>query len=88
MVSDARAMRAREAHRRASDADELAGRHRAERDHLVRTLRADDPQWWTYSALAAAVGCSPELIALIVKGPASVRAADRSGGSRIETCIY
>ena len=33
----------------------------------MRQLRSDDPQRWTYPALAAAVGCSPELIAHIVK---------------------
>ena len=44
-----------------------AARHREQRDALVRQLRRDDPQRWSYSALARAVGCSPELIAHIVK---------------------
>ncbi|WP_256378447.1 hypothetical protein [Paenarthrobacter sp. CM16] len=30
--------------------------------------RQEDPDRWSYSALAAAVGCSKELIAAIVKG--------------------
>lgn len=41
--------------------------HRVQRDRLVRQLRAENPQQWTYSALGAAVGCSPELVAVIVK---------------------
>lgn len=52
--------------------DELtgqAGRHRAQRDQLVRQLRAEDPEYWTYPALARAVGCSPELVAYIIKHP-------------------
>ena len=67
-MSDARAVQAREAHRLAGDAERLAAQHRAQRDRLVRQLRADDPARWSYTALAAAVGCSPELIAAIVKG--------------------
>ena len=39
------------------------------RDDLVRQLRRTDPQSWSYGQLAKAVGCSPELIALIVKAP-------------------
>ncbi len=34
---------------------------------LIRELRSDDPAKWTYVALAKAVGCSPELIAAIIK---------------------
>lgn len=67
-MSDARAVQAREAHRLAGEAERLAARHRAQRDRLVRQLRAEDPARWSYTALAAAVGCSPELIAAIVKG--------------------
>lgn len=44
-----------------------AERHREQRDQLVRALRRDDPARWSYSALARAVGCSPELIAVIIK---------------------
>jgi hypothetical protein len=67
-MSDARAVQAREAHRLAGDAERLAAQHRAQRDRLVRQLRAEDPARWSYTALATAVGCSPELIAAIVKG--------------------
>lgn len=45
---------------------EGAARHRALRDRLVRALRAEDPQRWTYAAIARAVGISPELVAKIV----------------------
>jgi hypothetical protein len=67
-MSDARAALAREAHRLAGEAEQRAAQHRAHRDQLVRQLRREDPQRWTYPALAAAVGCSPELVAAIVKG--------------------
>lgn len=66
-VSDARAARARELHRKALEADALAARQRAERDALIRRLRLEDPKRWSYGALAAALGCSRELIALVVK---------------------
>lgn len=66
-VSDARAARARELHRKALEADELAARQRAERDALIRRLRDEDPARWSYGALASALGCSRELIALVVK---------------------
>jgi AraC-like DNA-binding protein len=64
---DIRAQRAREHHRESVRLGEQAARHREQRDRLVRLLRADDPQQWTYPALAAAVGCSPELVAHIVR---------------------
>lgn len=67
-MSDARAQQAREHHKKVAALLEDADRHRQQRDHLIRQLRADDPQAWTYTALAKAVGCSPELIAAIVKG--------------------
>lgn len=67
MVSDIRAQQAREHHREAAGLTEQAARHREQRDRLVRLLRADDPERWTYPALAAAVGCSPELIAHIIR---------------------
>jgi len=68
VASDARAQQAREHHRAAGADEASARRHRQQRDALVRQLRAEDPQHWTYPALAAAVGCSEELIAAIVKG--------------------
>ncbi|AXH97161.1 hypothetical protein DV701_14475 [Ornithinimicrobium avium] len=68
MASDARAQQAREHHLRSEGALASAARHREQRDELVRALRRGDPRRWTYAALAQAVGCSPELIAVIVKG--------------------
>lgn len=68
MVSDPRARQAREHQRFAAEADELATRHRKQRDQLVRRLRDEDPARWTYRALAAAVGCTPELISAILHG--------------------
>ncbi len=64
---DVRAALARDHHQAATDAGSEADQHRAQRDQLVRQLRREDPDQWTYKALAAAVGCSPELIAFIVK---------------------
>jgi endonuclease V-like protein UPF0215 family len=68
VVSDARAQQAREHHRAQAAAEALAKRHREQRNRLILQLRAEDPVRWTYPALAQAVGCSPELIAAIVKG--------------------
>jgi hypothetical protein len=66
--SDPRAQQAREHHRRAAEALALAERHRQQRDALIRQVRKNDSETWSYSALAAAVGCSKELIAAIIKG--------------------
>lgn len=68
MVSDARVQQAREHHRAAADAGLLASRHRSRRNSLIRTLRKENPERWTYPALASAVGCSAELIAKIIQG--------------------
>ena len=68
MTSDPRALQAREHHRAASAAEADAARHRDARDHVVRRLRAEEPQVWTYAALARAVGCEPQLIRWILKG--------------------
>lgn len=67
-MSDSRAAAAREHHRAAANAGRVADQHREQRDRLIRQLRTDDPRRWTYSALARTVGCSPELIAHIVRG--------------------
>ena len=67
-MSDPRAAQAREAHRLSKETDALAARHREQRNHLIRLLRAEDPVLWTYPALAKAVGITPELAAAIVKG--------------------
>lgn len=64
---DVRAALAREHHRAAAASNEEAGDHRAQRDRLIRQLRAEDPVTWTYAALAAAIGCSPELAAYVIK---------------------
>lgn len=66
-VSDIRAQQAREHHQAVAATEDEAARHRRQRDELVRALRRDDPQRWSYAALAKAVGCSRELIAVIVK---------------------
>lgn len=66
-MSDARAAAAREHHRAAAESGRIADQHREQRDNLVRQLRREDPDRWSYPALARAVGCSPELIAHIVK---------------------
>ena len=68
MVSDARAQQAREHHRAQAAAEALAKQHRDQRNRYIKQLRADDPERWTYPALAKAVGCSPELIAAVIKG--------------------
>lgn len=66
-MSDARAQQARKHHEAATASLDKAARHRTQRDQLVRALRKEDPEQWSYSALARAVGCSPELIAHIIK---------------------
>jgi len=68
VVSDARAQQAREHHRALAAALARAEQHREQRNRLIRQLRAEDPERWTYPALARLLGCSPELIAAIVKG--------------------
>jgi hypothetical protein len=64
---DIRAQQAREHHSESAGLSEQAARHREQRDRLVRQLRVDDPQFWTYPRLAETVGCSPELIAHIIR---------------------
>lgn len=72
---DIRLQQARE-HHRAADADGVsAARHREQRDRLVRQLREENPCMWTYPALAAGIGCSPELIAYILKRKPGARGA-------------
>jgi AraC-like DNA-binding protein len=67
VASDARAQQARQHPEAALGSLGDASRHREQRDALVRQLRREDPDAWSYGALARAVGCSPELIAHIVK---------------------
>jgi biotin operon repressor len=45
----------------------LAASRRSERDRLILRLRAEDPGRWSYTALADALGCSRELIALVLR---------------------
>jgi AraC-like DNA-binding protein len=66
-VSDIRAQQAREHHNAAAAAQALAKQHQQQRNTLIRRLRASDPALWSYKAIANAVGCSPELVAAIVK---------------------
>ncbi|HXH79756.1 hypothetical protein [Nocardioides sp.] len=66
-ISDPRAARAKELHAKALEADRVAAQYRADRDRIIHQLRADDRQRWSYGALAAVLGCSRELIALIVR---------------------
>lgn len=63
---DARAQQAREHHELAARTDTEAEQHRARRDILVRSLRNEDPLYWSYGKLAAAVGCSKSLIRQIL----------------------
>lgn len=67
MTDDVRASQARAAHAEAMRLEGAAGDARAKRDTLVRALRRDDPRAWSYAKLARAVGCSPELVAYIVR---------------------
>lgn len=67
-MSDDRLLSARVLHQEARAEVSLAKQKRQQRDELIRRVRAEDPRYWTYTRLAGAVGCSPELIAYIVKG--------------------
>jgi hypothetical protein len=67
-MTDGRPAQARDLHRRALELDADAARIRENRDRLVRQLRAEDTDRWTYPALALAIGCSPQLIAAIIQG--------------------
>ena len=68
---DITVQQAREHHARSLEKEAEAGREREMRDRLIRRVREGDPKRWSYGALARAVGCSPELIAYIVKHPES-----------------
>lgn len=62
---DARAAQARKLHREARERQQGAESLRQQRDRIIRDLRAEG---WTYKRLAGAVGCSPELVAKILRG--------------------
>lgn len=66
-VSDVRAVRARELHEQAAEAERRASELRAERDRIIKRLRAENEKRWSYGALAKVIGCSRELIAQVVK---------------------
>lgn len=66
-MSDSRVALARQAHQDSLQSEAEADLHRQKRNELVRALRAEDPQTWTYKRLGEAVGCSLELIHHIVK---------------------
>jgi hypothetical protein len=65
---DSTVQQAREHHRLAADVSRVAEQHRSQRDQLIRGLWDNDRHSWTYVKLARAVGCSPELIAKIIRG--------------------
>lgn len=62
---DSRAMQARELHRRAAENERLAGAARHQRDELIRELYASGS--YSYTTLAAAVGCGRELVKAVIK---------------------
>jgi hypothetical protein len=62
MKDDPRVQQAREHHREAAGDEASAARHRAERDRLIREVREDDPDEWSYGNLGRGVGCSRELV--------------------------
>jgi len=64
-MPDPRAERAREAHHLAASTNRLATLFRDVRNQAIRGLRDEG---WTYGEIARVVGCSPELVAAIVKG--------------------
>lgn len=67
-TSDSSAALARSYHRASLASEQEADQARRLRNRLILQLREEDPLRWTYGALARAVGCSPELIAAIVRG--------------------
>ena len=66
-VSDLRAARARELHEQVAETERRAAQLRAERDRLIRQLRDEDSERWSYGALAKVIGCSRELVAQVSK---------------------
>lgn len=57
--------RGQEARRHHQEAIRASSHHRAERDRLVRELSEDG---YGYTPIARMVGCSRELVRLIIKG--------------------
>lgn len=58
--------RARSAHRKIAEHSGLSRHYKEERDELIR--RAYGLGTYSYASLARQVGCSPELVAAVVKG--------------------
>ena len=58
---------AKRLHRASISDTTRASERRAARDELIVQLRTQDPSTWTYARLGAELGCSPELIALIMR---------------------
>lgn len=59
---------ARNAHRKSLERESEAAQHRSLRDGYIRSLRKADPDRWSYGRIAREVGCSPQLVAYIIKG--------------------
>lgn len=70
---DARASKVRELHRKSLEHDHLAGMYRERRDREIATLYSRGG--WSHTTLARVVGCSPELIAKILRQQRRVRSA-------------
>ena len=66
-TDDVLAARARVLHEEAIAMDRRSRQLRDERDLLIRKLRVNDPQRWSYGTLAKVIGCSRELVAAVVK---------------------
>ena len=65
--SDPLAAGAAQPQAKAPSANAKAKRSQAERDEIIDRLRQAEPERWSYTALARALGCSRELIAQIVR---------------------
>ena len=62
---DIRAQQGREHHRAAALHRAQSAQHIEQRDRIIRQLREDG---WTYESIAAAIGCSQELVAKVLQG--------------------
>ena len=70
---------AKKLHRASISDSDRAAQRRAQRDELIVQLRTEDPSTWTYARLGNELGCSPELIALIMRKAAeSAQLAEKS----------
>lgn len=62
---DPRVQAAKEHHQKAQKATRSAATHLMQRNEMVRRVYADGE--WSYGTLAKAIGCTPEVIAKIVR---------------------